>query len=680
MKKTYQFTYGSETIILETNYLAKQAHGSVLLTQGKTQVLVTVCSSYDLGENQNFFPLTVDYKEKFFSAGKLLGGFLKREGRPHDDEILLMRMIDRPLRPLFPEGYYYETVITAQVLSFEEGKDPEILAGLGSSLALLVSDIPVKEGVAFAKIGLKNQQYLFNSSESSEMDIILACTQKAILMVEGEASEISEEQLLESLDFAQEQMKDYFRLCEELSKEYSHERSWIPVHNNIALLNKEQEEELSKCLDIVGKIERSHAIATFTKKLAEEDSEEDKKNVVFQVEQSLSSLMRNQILKEKKRIAGRSLDQVRSITSEVGLLKRPHGSSLFTRGETQVLGAVTLGGKEGEQLLDRIVGMSYSRFYLHYSFMPFSVGEAKMYRGVGRREVGHGNLAQRSLKMMLPSFEDFPYTIRVACEVLESNGSSSMASVCAGSLALMDAGVPLRKPVAGVAMGLILENDQYEVLTDILGDEDHLGDMDFKVAGTQDGITGIQMDIKVMGISKTIMKEALNKAKKARLHILEEMSKTLSQARTQLKEGAPLIEVIQIQQDQIGLLIGPGGKNVKALQEKYQVSFDIEDTGVVRILGLNQDLIQKSIKDVHMLLDGPVVGEIYEATVASIKPYGAFVDIGSQISGLVHVSEIANKRVEKVEDYLKEGDIVKVKVLGKDDQGKLKLSIKATLS
>jgi polyribonucleotide nucleotidyltransferase len=679
MSKTYEFFYGEEKILVETGKLAKQAHGSVFLTWGKTQVLVSVCSSYERKEGQDFFPLTVDYKEKFFASGKFLGGFIKRESRPNEREILLMRIIDRPLRPMFPEGYDFDTIINAQVFSYEEGKDPEILAGLGASLALLVSDIPFEKAVAFSKIGKDEKGFTFNNLKDSSMEVVLACTEDAFLMVEGQAPEISEKEMLEALIFSKNHMKDFFRMCKEIQKDFPHTRTWSLPESKSLVLSADQKEKIATILSEPQKTKRTLLTQEVFQQILTTFSEEDKKQVKNLLEEELSALLRANILNKKVRIGNRAFDEIRSIETEVSYLSRPHGSALFTRGETQVLSAVTLGGKEGEQMVDTMLGLSFQKFYLHYTFMPFSVGEARMYRGASRREVGHGNLAERALKMMMPSQEVFPYTVRVTCDVLESNGSSSMATVCAGSLALMDAGVPLLKPVAGIAMGLVYDSpDKYAILTDILGDEDHLGDMDFKVAGTSQGITALQMDLKLEGISLEILEESLEQARVARLKILNIMEKTLSKTRPELKEGAPLIRTMNIEPSQIGLLIGPSGKTIKALQEKYSVNIDIEEQGFVRIFGLQLSSLESCKAEIELSLNGPTINENYQAIVVSLKPYGAFVDIlNSQISGLVHVSEIQEGRVDKVEDVLKENDIVTVKVLGKDDQGKYKLSIKA---
>lgn len=692
-KKEVSFKYGDQTITIETGRLAKQADGAVLVTCKGTQVLVTVCSSLTVAPNADFFPLMVDYKEKFYAGGKFLGGFNKREGRPSNSEILLMRMIDRPLRPMFPEGYFHETIITAQVLSYDPEVDPQILAGLGATASLIVSDIPFHAPIGFARVAKINGNYILNPSDLSntELDIIVAGSPDAILMVEGEAKEISESEMLESINFAHKHIKEFCKVMTDLQNKVGKtKRSFTPVTPKKDVIQKVQSkfsDKIKTALSVTEKISRNNAISALKKEveeamksapaefmLTEESSFSAEANKA--VEEVLYHVMRADILSSGKRIGGRGVKDIRPIEVETDILKNAHGSSLFTRGETQVLGTVTLGGKDGEQLNDTLKGLYYDKYYLHYSFMPFSVGEAKGYRGVGRREVGHGNLAERALKMMLP-IGNYPYTIRVCCEVLESNGSSSMGSVCAGSLALMDAGVPLAAPVAGIAMGLIKEGDKFQILSDILGDEDHLGDMDFKVAGTSKGITAIQMDIKITGINTEIMSKALEQAKTGRMHILEKMATALSVPRANYKDGVPLIMMTKIAPDQIGGLIGPGGKNIKGIQEGYKVTIEVSDDGNVKVVGINQENVAKVVDLINLQMNGPAIGEVYDAKVVTLKEYGAFVDIAQGVSGLVHVSEISNDRVQDVNDYVKEGDTVKVKVLEVDKFGKVRLSIKA---
>jgi polyribonucleotide nucleotidyltransferase len=647
----------------------------------------------EAAEGQDFFPLMVDYKEKFYAAGKFLGGFMKREGRPSNQEILLMRMIDRPFRPLFPEGYLNETIVMAQVVSFDENYDPEILAGLGAAASLAVSDIPFAGPVGFCKLGLVNGEFIIDPSnkqlENSELDMIIAASPSAILMVEGECAELSEEKMLEAINVAHDHIKKVCGSIQELAdKAGKPKREFVSVASDSALVEKVRAEFESKaraCLDVVDKLDRQKTIKALEKDVAaymeqnfaslglEEGSSFGKKAYSV-VDEIMYQIMRSDILDKDLRIGKRRLDEVRHIETETNILKKVHGSSLFTRGETQVMSTVTLGGKDGEQMVDNIHGLSYSKFYLHYTFAPFCVGEARGYRGVGRREVGHGNLAERALKRVIPA--DYPYTIRLCCEVLESNGSSSMGSVCAGSMALMDTGVPITSPVAGVAMGLVKDGENYKILTDILGDEDHLGDMDFKVAGTKQGITAIQMDIKIDGITTEIFEKAMAQAKDGRFHILDKMNETITTNRTGLKDMVPKIESMKIEPDKIGALIGPSGKNIKKLQEEFQVNIEIDEDGTVKIIGTNGELINNAKSTIALQINGPKVGDVYSATVVSIKEYGAFVDIAPGVSGIDHVSEMAAERVKEVRDYVSEGQKIQIKILDVDRFGKIKMSAK----
>ncbi len=694
-KKEFKMNYGGKEFTMETGRLAKQADAAVLASCEGTQVLVTVTCAKDVNDGQDFFPLLVDYKEKFYAAGKFLGGFLKREGRPSNAEILIMRLIDRPLRPLFPEGFMNETIIMAQVLSHGAG-DSEVLAGLGAAAALAISDVPFNGPMGYAKVGKVDGKLMLNPTreqwDKGALNLLVAGSSDAVLMVEGEANEVSEAEMLEGIVFAHNNIKEFCKLLEKMTKEVGQKkREFTPITPNATLMTealKEFNTEARKVLSTNVKQERSNGTNVLRKHIKEAlkanptkfgltDASDFGKEAAKVTDEVLYKLMRADILNENKRIAGRGLDVVRSIETETSVLSSVHGSSLFTRGETQVLAAVTIGGKEGEQMSDSIHGVFFDKFYLHYAMPPFSVGEAKGYRGVGRREIGHGNLAERALKKAMPSQTDFPYTVRVACEVLESNGSSSMGSVCSGSMALMDAGVPLKAPVAGVAMGLIKEGDKYKILTDILGDEDHLGDMDFKLAGTKDGITAIQMDMKIAGISEQIFREALSQAKEGRIHILGEMAKTISTNRQGFKAGVPQIKSFKIAQDKIGALIGPGGKNIKALQENFKVTMDVAEDGTVKVLGVDVSKIDEVIALADMQLNGPKIGAVYKGTVVTIKEYGAFVDIVPGLAGLVHVSEIADERVNDPNDYLTEGQLIDVKVLEVDRFGKIKLSAKA---
>jgi polyribonucleotide nucleotidyltransferase len=698
-KREFTVDYGGKEVKIETGRLAKQADGSVLVSCNGTQVLVTACSETFAKPGQDFFPLTVEYIEKFYSAGKLLGGFQKREAKPSTQETLTARLIDRPLRPLFPEGYMNETVVSCTVLSYSESGDPEVLAGIGASAALTISDIPFAGPIAACKVGRINGELVINPDLSawkdSDLEIAVSGSKDAILMVEGEGEQVPEAEILEAILFGHEHCKKMCELISKMQKEIGKpKREFVPAATNNALMEKVStafEKDVREILAINPKLERSNAFKALKKTVAEKIKSNysdygltQDSNFSGESNHSLESLMyrvlRTDILDKSKRIADRKLDGVRQIEVETNILASPHGSALFTRGETQVLSTVTIGGAKGEQLVDRIVGQSYEHFYLHYNFPPYSVGEARPKFSVGRRELGHGNLAERALKNVLPSKEDFAYTIRVACEVLESNGSSSMGSVCSGSMALMDAGIPLVAPVAGIAMGLVMEGDRYKILSDILGDEDHLGDMDFKVAGTEKGITAIQMDIKIMGLSASIMKEALEQARVGRLHILQEMTKAIDTHRSEFKEGVPRIQTYKIPTDKIGALIGPGGKNIKALQEQFGVTIEITEEGLVKVLGVDAEKAKECIETIALQIVGPEVGKVYLGKVASLKEYGAFVDIVPGISGLVHVSELSNERVQDVNDYLAEGDTIKVKVVEVDRMGRIKLSAKAVES
>jgi polyribonucleotide nucleotidyltransferase len=698
-KREFKLNFGNQEVIVESGRMAKQADGSVLVTSGKTQVLVTVCSAKEQKPGQDFFPLMVEYVEKFYAAGKFLGGFMKREARPTTAETLNARLIDRALRPLFPEGYMFDTIVSCTVVSYGEDGDPEVLASLGASAALSISDIPFDGPIGTCKVGKIDGNLVVNPHftewENSEFQLAVSASKDAILMVEGEANQHSEKEILDAILFAHEQIKEYCSLVETMKSEIGKEkRVFVPVDQNTVLTDKvkaDYSSEARLALNIVDKLERQVAVKKIEHKVAEDAAnspadfgltEDDSfgKHAYASVDGLLYDMLRTDILSEEKRIGGRGIDQVRQIETETDILKRTHGSSLFTRGETQVMATVTVGGKKGEQMVDRIVGQSFERFYLHYSFPPFSVGEARGKFNVGRRELGHGNLAERALKPVLPDAEAFPYTMRLACEVLESNGSSSMGSVCSGSMALMDAGVPLSSPVAGIAMGLVKENTDYKILTDILGDEDHLGDMDFKIAGTDKGITAIQMDIKIKGLSTEIMEEALERARVGRIHILGEMAKTISTERKELKEGVPKIETFNIKPDKIGALIGPGGKNIKALQEGYEVTIECDEDGTVKVIGEDSKKIEECITLCQMQINGPAVGSDYLAVVVTIKDYGAFVDLAPGVSGLVHISEFAEDRVSDPNEYVAEGDKIDVRVVEVDRMGRLKLSAKAVKS
>ncbi|ATH07721.1 polyribonucleotide nucleotidyltransferase [Halobacteriovorax marinus] len=695
-KKVYSLNYGGKEVTVETGRLAKQADGSVLVSCNGTQVLVTVCSAHEVKDGQDFFPLLVEYTEKFYSAGKFVGGFLKREGRPSTSETLNARLIDRPLRPLFPEGYMFDTVVSCNVLSYSDEGDAEVLAGLGASAALTISDIPFNGPIGTCKVGRVDGKLVLNPSHSqwaeSDLEIAVAASADAILMVEGEAKIVPEKEVLEAIYFGHDNIKEYVKLMEQMRSEIGRpKREFVSAAANETMMSKMRSDFASgarNCISIDDKMDRQRAVKALEKEVKNAMSEAPEafgltaddsfgKEAYKGVDELLYEMMRGDILNEEKRIAGRGMTEVREIETEANLLEHVHGSSLFTRGETQVMAAVTIGGKHGEKMEDSIRGTEFQKFYLHYNFPPFSVGEARGVRGVGRRELGHGNLAERAVKAVMPSEEEFAYTTRIVCEVMESNGSSSMGSVCSASMALMDAGVPISNPVAGIAMGLITDGERFKVLTDILGDEDHLGDMDFKVAGTADGITAIQMDIKITGLTREIVEKSIEQAREGRLHILGEMAKTISTKRAEFKDGVPRIVTVQIPVDKIGALIGPGGKNIKKLQEDFDVTVEITEEGLVKVLGTDTDILNNCVASIDLQINGPEVGSIYEAVVVTIKEYGAFVDIIPGVSGLVHVSELSDERVKDVSEYLSEGDKVSVKVVEVDRMGRLKLSAKA---
>jgi polyribonucleotide nucleotidyltransferase len=698
-KKEYKLNYGGKEVVIETGRLAKQADGAVLVSSMGTQVLVSVCSARELKDGQDFFPLLVEYQEKFYAAGKFLGGFIKRENRPSTAEILACRLIDRPLRPMFPSDYMFDTVISCSVLSYNEAGDPEVLAGLGASAAIAISDIPFTAPIGSIKVGRIEGKLVINPNHAdwakSDLEIAVAGSADAILMVEGEAHIVPEAEVLAAINFGHDHIKEYCAVVAKMQAEIGKKkRTYVSAEPN-KKLSEQVKADFStmarSALAISDKMQRQDAVRALNKAVADgikadpskfglADEKGASKEAYKAVDELLYNMMRADILNEEKRIAGRKLDEVRKIETEIGVLNAPHGSSLFTRGETQVMATVTVGASVGDQMHDRISGLTYDKFYLHYNFPGYSVGEAKGSRGAGRRELGHGNLAERALKAVMPAQDKFSYTTRIVCEVLESNGSSSMGSVCSGSLALMDAGVPISNPVAGIAMGLITEGGKYKILTDILGDEDHLGDLDFKVAGTKDGVTAIQMDIKITGLTREIIADAIGKAYKGRMHILGEMAKTISIPRDGFKPGVPTIMTVMIPTDKIGALIGPGGKNIKKLQEEFKVTIEITEEGMVKVLGSDMDVLKTCIGTINLQINGPEIGAIFDARVDSIKEYGAFVEIGSGVSGLVHVSEISDERVQRVEDFLSEGEMIKVKVVEIDKMGRLKLSAKAVQS
>ena len=695
--KTIELPDG-RTITLETGKLAKQADGSVMLRMGNTMLLATVCAAKDAVPGTDFMPLQVEYKEKFAAFGRFPGGFTKREGRASDYEILTCRLVDRALRPLFPDNYHAEVYVNIILFSADGVDMPDALAGLAASAALAVSDIPFNGPISEVRVARIDGQFVINPTfdqlEKADMDLMVAATYDNIMMVEGEMHEVSEAELLEAMKVAHEAIKVHCKaqmeLTEEVGKtvkrEYNHEV------NDEELRKAVREACYDKAYAVAAsgnnnKHERFDAFDAireeFKAQFSEEELEEKGPLIDRYYHDVEKEAMRRSILDEGKRLDGRKTTEIRPIWCEVGYLPGPHGSSIFTRGETQSLSSVTLGTKLDEKIIDEATIQGKERFLLHYNFPPFSTGEAKASRGVGRREIGHGNLALRALKRMIP--EDFPYTVRVVSDILESNGSSSMATVCAGTLALMDAGVPMKKPVTGIAMGLITDKGcaKYAVLSDILGDEDHLGDMDFKVTGTRDGITATQMDIKVDGLSYEIMEQALEQAKRGRMHIMDIITETMPAPREDLKPHAPRIVTVTIDKDQIGALIGPGGKIIQDIQEKSGATINIEEVGnkgIVDVSATNKESIDKALARIRAIVAKPEVGEVYDGIVKSIMPFGAFIEILPGKDGLLHVSEIDYKRIEKVEDVLKEGDHIQVKLLEVDPKtGKLRLSHKALL-
>ena len=679
-------------LYIETGKMAKQAHGAVTVHLGETIVLVTAVASPDVREGTDFFPLTVDYREKTAAAGRFPGGYIKREGRPTDKEILTSRLTDRPLRPLFPEGFFNEVQIMSQVLSADEDNDPDILSIVGASAALHISDIPFKGPVGAARIALKEGQWIVNPTYSelrdTRLDLVIAGTDKAILMVEGFAHEISEEEMLQALQLGHEAIKKIVKIQNDLRNLCGKPKRSFPLFQTDQKLYESMLKFLQGKIDgvlvVPNKRGREEALESLYHQAKEalagefpEISELMFKDAFAQIERFK---VRRMIVEKGIRNDGRSLRDIRPISCEVGLLPRTHGSALFTRGETQSLAIATLGTAEDEQKLEGFQGESSKSFMLHYNFPPFSVGEIKPVRGPGRREIGHGDLAERSIAPVLPNETEFPYTIRIISDILESNGSSSMASVCGGVLSLMDAGVPIKAPVAGVAMGLIHESDKTVILTDILGSEDHLGDMDFKVAGTRKGITGFQMDLKIEGIDQALMKKALEDARLARLHILEVMEKAISKPRENISEHAPRIVTIRINPEKIGLLIGPGGKMIKKIIEETQAEINIQDDGTVAIASSKEERVRMAIEKIEALTAEVEIGKIYKGVVKNIVDFGAFVEVLPGREGLVHISQLADYRVKKVEDVLKLGDTVMVKVMEIDERGRINLSRKAALS
>ena len=687
MIKKVEIELGGRTLTFETGRIAKQADGAVLVSYSDSVVLVTAVSDKKAREGLDFFPLTVEYQEKAFAAGKIPGGFFRREGRPGVDEILTCRVIDRPIRPLFPAGYRNETQIIATVMSADRAGNPDVLSLCGTSTALTISDIPFDGPIAGLRVGRIDGRLIVNPTideqEDCDIDLLVAARRDAIVMVEGGAKMVPEDEILEALFFAHEAIQPILDAQEELRAAVGKpKREFVSPKLDQALLDRVRGMAAPGLTEAYGnrdKLARYAALdrfkADFKAKLPT-DLAERGAEVSEALDKVKKEIVRGEIVNKGKRLDGRGLHDVRHISVDVGFLPRTHGSALFTRGETQAVVVTTLGTAADEQRIDALHGDFYKRFMLHYNFPPYSVGEAKMLRTPGRREVGHGALAERALKPVLPSAEAFPYTIRIVSETTESNGSSSMAAVCGGALSLMDAGVPIAAPVAGVAMGLIREGSRFTVLSDILGDEDHLGDMDFKVAGTAEGITAVQMDIKIEGLSRDVMRDALYQARESRLHVLNEMGKALPASRAEIAKHAPRIETIKIDPDKIRDVIGPGGKVIRSIVADTGCKIDVSDDGTVKIASADSAMMQKAIDIVRGLTASPEVGRIYEGKVRKIVEFGAFVEILPGTDGLLHISQIAEERVRSVSDVLKEGDQIPVKVLEVDRQGKIRLSLK----
>jgi len=684
-----EIEWAGRTLVLETGKIARQADGAVLATYGETSVLATVVGAKEEKPGQDFFPLTVNYQEKTFAAGKIPGGFFKREGRPTEKETLTSRLIDRPIRPLFAPGYKNETQVVATVLSHDLENDPDIVAMVAASAALTISGLPFMGPIGAARVGLIEGAFVINPQldelPESKLDLVVAGTQDAVLMVESEAKELSEDDMLGAVMAGHKAFQPVIDAIIALAEKAAKEPRALNVADNSALYEKVRslaEADLRAAYGIAAKTERLAAVAAVKDKVAaalapaEGEDGPSTQLVGEQFKKVEKAIVRGDILDKGIRIDSRDLKTVRPIVSEVGILPRTHGSALFTRGETQALAVATLGTGDDEQFIDALEGTYKETFMLHYNFPPYSVGEAGRMGSPGRREIGHGKLAWRAVRPVLPPHHEFPYTIRVVSEITESNGSSSMATVCGTALALMDAGVPIKRPVAGIAMGLIKEGDRFAVLSDILGDEDHLGDMDFKVAGTSEGVTSLQMDIKIQGITEEIMRVALAQAKDGRIHILGEMAKALPEARTELGEYAPRIEVITIPTDKIREVIGSGGKVIREIVEKTGAKVDISDDGTVKVASSDSKAIEAALNWIKSIAAEPEVGTIYHGTVVKVVDFGAFVNFFGARDGLVHISQLAPHRVAKTTDVVNEGDKVWVKLLGFDDRGKVRLSMK----
>ena len=675
-------------ISLETGKIARQADGAIIATCGETVVLATVVGSKKVNPEIDYFPLSVNYQEKYYSAGKIPGGYFKREARPTENETLTSRLIDRPIRPLFPEEFRNEVQLLPTVISYDKENEPDILSIIASSAALAISGMPFLGPIAASRVGFIKGKYVLNPSkkdlEESKLDLVVAGTKDVVLMVESEASGLSEDEMLGAVKFGHENFIPIIKLIEDLAKDCKkpkwevEKKDLSPVSKN---LDKKFNQDLKAAFSTKDKQKRSSLISEITdkaKKLYEEDENTSEIEVNQELKKIEKKIVRSDILNNKKRIDGRGLTDIRPISCEVGILPRTHGSALFTRGETQAIVTATLGTSEDEQKIETLDGLIKERFMLHYNFPPFSVGETGRI-GTGRREIGHGKLAWRAINSSLPPKENFPYTYRIVSEITESNGSSSMATVCGTSLALMDAGVPIKEPVAGIAMGLIKEGKKFSVLSDILGDEDHLGDMDFKVAGTKNGITSLQMDIKITGITFEIMEVALKQAKDGRIHILNEMNKSISSSRKEVSKHTPKMEKISVDKKDIATVIGKGGATIREIVEKSGAKVDINDSGEITVAAPDEEARNKALKLINDLTAKPEVGKIYKGKVVKIMEFGAFVNFLGKQDGLVHISQLAKKRVNNVSDVVKEGDEVSVKVLG-FDRGKVKLSIKEAIN
>ncbi|WP_027852956.1 polyribonucleotide nucleotidyltransferase [Marinobacterium litorale] len=685
---TKTFQYGNHTVTLETGKVARQATGAVMVTMGGVQVLCTVVGAKEMKEGQDFFPLSVHYQEKYYAVGRIPGGFFKREARPTEKETLTSRLIDRPIRPLFPKGFMNEVQVVCTVMSADKVNDPDIAAMIGTSAALAISGLPFLGPIGGARVGFTEAQgYILNPTfeelAASELDMVVAGTSDAVLMVESEAQELTEDEMLGAVLFAHQEMQVVVSAINELVAEAGKAKwEWAPAEKNEALIAQVREKAgagIEAAYQVADKMQRQNALSELRSQVVEALAAEEgpsSKEVAGIFSSLEKEIVRNRIIDGQPRIDGRDTKTVRPISVEIDLLQGVHGSALFTRGETQAIATCTLGTSRDQQIIDALEGERKDPFMLHYNFPPYSVGEAGRMGGAGRREIGHGRLARRGVAAVLPTQEEFPYTIRIVSEITESNGSSSMASVCGASLSMMDAGVPLKAPVAGIAMGLVKENDRFAVLTDILGDEDHLGDMDFKVAGTEAGVTALQMDIKITGITEEIMEIALEQAHEARKHILKEMAQVIGYARPELPDNAPAMQLLKINPEKIRDLIGKGGATIRSLTEETGAMIDIEDDGTVRIYADDKAKGKAALDRVMAITAEAEVGKIYEGKVVRIEDFGAFVNILPGKDGLVHISQIAKERVNKVTDYVNMDDMVKVKVLDVDVRGRIKLSMK----